>query len=1152
MKKFFKLIPAALAVVALASCSNDELFGEKAEVVQKVKDGLTVQVEDLDGASTRQANAAFNGHGVVWEEGDQINVYDNKLTMYDEYKFVKDEKKFKGVNEEGATRISSTQYALFPADRVDYAGWASEGTKAVMRIPEIIFYDEESEFGSGKNYAYVSNLPMWGTASGSYPEAEVSLHYLTGVLRLNLQNAFAKEANFIKIESQDDQPISGAFQAYLSEGSTVKDEAYLEQGSAALQTANAIYIDLRNAPAYITNLYIPIIARYYDYLKVGYSNIELDATALPENSEQIIEALDALAWSEDEEAEDAGWKTIRNWDAGITFNRGKMRSLYEETQFDLSGVTTCEMLSETFAQYENYELGKETPAEILELTIGGEDGLAVTRTSENYKDDYTIYLPNMKPKKIIVNIPAGIKTDDNAPDLMIVDKNIKDPFAGELVINVMEAGISEGTLNSITVNMPKAKFRLAGQIGEGTINGVDEGKGGIQIKNVDEVFFGDGETATEITAEVTVNSAYSVNITDNAKLISDLDLVNTKNISAKEERPSAGVYVNAGGELEGKLEVLNANVYCDGTQSPEAYVYGSKGTVNIAGEAGNMNSLYTIGDVIIANTAENVAIKEALSLLGNNTVTLKQGYIAAIVYDQTAGEFADAAGVGKYGKASAGNFGKYYVKPLNNLTTSDCRAKIVTIKLDEIIGDGLTAIGSVQDEMLTFDAAQAQAVSGDHVWNFIKFTDSKWGGKVPGEDFQEYAVGKEDGHIYTATELAAIEGCEVEDGIVLYNNFDLNNEPWTNPDLTVNFDGEDPRWATARTADHLARIEDVCAIDLLKEDKVHTISNLYLKDETDNTELRDYDEDEQFGLLGKFEGEECKNFIINKVKTTTLEGTIQIGAVAGVAEGATLFTNIQVANAKLGGTTYFQETPIYKGVRYVGGLIGKANVTAELSIYLNKISKTTISGQGYMGGLIGAAVEDNTVKIDRNNVSISGFVVGPQPENYDMVNKNYGTVGMAIGQVDEPDAQIDEDMQMAHTRAYDAGGGNGTKVELGLFKKNKFNDAITGNRKALGFLYNFLVGKYTDSAMEYEAGNQLKYGFYGGDVLFGYSPNSETNIKADDALSPLSSVENWTHDATIWVAKDKDTFVDDTAVDPKYRLNGYLQFTPYLDADPAY
>lgn len=1142
MKKIFKLIPAALAVVALASCSNDELFGEKAEVVQKVKDGLTVQVEDLNGASTRQANATYNKHSVVWEEGDQINVYDNKLTLYDEYKFVENEKKFKGDNEEGATRISSTQYALFPADRVDYAGWSSEGTKTVMRIPEIIFYDEESEFGSGTNYAYVSNLPMWGTATGTYPEAEVSLHYLTGVLRLNIQNAFAQEANFVKIESQDDQPISGAFQAILSEGTTVKTEAQLEQGSAALQTDNAIYIDLRNAPSYITNLYIPIIARYYDYLKVGITNIELDATALPENSEQIIEALDALEWNEDKTT---GWETIRNWDAGITFNRGKMKSLYEETQFDLSGVTTCEMLSETFAQYENYEIGSNTPADILELTIGGENGLFVTRTNENYKDDYTVYVPNMKPTKIIVNIPAGINAGDPDPDLMFVDKNIKDPFQGELVINVMDAGIATGKLNSITVNLPKADFRLAGQIAEGGIadftpddNNPLTGRGGIQIKNVDDLFFGDGETETDITATVKVNTAKTVNITDKAKLTSDLDLVNTKNIEQ--------VNINAGGELvsvEDGLEVLNATVNCDGTQGDDAFVYGSKGTVNIGGEAGTMKNLYTIGDVNIANTKENVAITGILSLLGNNTVTLKQGYIKEIVYNQEAGAFSDETGTGKYGK-NPNNYGRYYVKPLEALTTSDCRSKLVTIKLDEIIGDGLTAIGSVQEEMLTFDAAQAQAASGAHIWNFIKFTDSKWGGKVPGENFQGYALGKRDGHIYTATELAAIEGCAVEDGIVLYNNFDLNNEPWTNPDLTVNFDGEDPRWATAEA--HLDRIEDVCAIDLLKEDKVHTISNLYLKDETDNTATGDYDEDEQFGLLGLFEGEVCKNFIINKVKTKTLDGTIQIGAVAGVADGAKSFTNIQVANAKLGGTTYFQETPIYKGVRYVGGLIGKAKVTAELSIYLNKISKTTISGQGYMGGLIGAAVDDNTVKIDRNNVSISGFVVGPQPENYDMVNKNYGTVGMAIGQVDATDINIDE------TRAYDAGGGDGTKVELGLVKENKFNDAITGNRKALGFLYNFLVGKYTDSAMEYVAGNQLKYGFYGGDVLFGYSPNSKTNIKAKDALSPLSSVEDWTHDATIWVAKDKDTFVDDTEVDPKYRLNGYLQFTPYLDADPAY
>ena len=414
MKSFFKFVPAALALMALASCSENDLLGES-NVVEKVKGGLTVEVEQLGGDVTRQGNATYNGHAVVWQENDQINVYDNKLTMYDEYKFKADQKKFIGVNTSGTTNISTTEYALFPANQVDYAGWSSQGTKAVMRIPQLIIFDEESEFGSGTNYTYVSNLPMWGSATGTYPEAEVSLKYLTGVLRINLQNVFAEKATFLKIESQDDQPISGAFQAELSDkdGNVITD-AKLEGGTSALSTANAIYVDLRNVPSYLTNIYVPIVARDYDYLKVGITKmVATEASPLKDNEEQIVSDLDLLAWTG---SATSGWETLRNWDAGVTFSRAKMKSITEEAQYDLAGVTTCEMLTETFKQYANYKIGDANIADVLTLNIGGTNGLAVTRTgNENYKDDYTIYVPETEVDKIVVNIPAGIKAGAGTP-----------------------------------------------------------------------------------------------------------------------------------------------------------------------------------------------------------------------------------------------------------------------------------------------------------------------------------------------------------------------------------------------------------------------------------------------------------------------------------------------------------------------------------------------------------------------------------------------------------------------------------------------------------------------------------------------------------------------------------------------------------------
>ena len=1114
MKSFFKFVPAALALMALASCSENDLLGES-NVVEKVKGGLTVEVEQLGGDVTRQGNATYNGHAVVWQENDQINVYDNKLTMYDEYKFKADQKKFIGVNTSGTTNISTTEYALFPANQVDYAGWSSQGTKAVMRIPQLIIFDEESEFGSGTNYTYVSNLPMWGSATGTYPEAEVSLKYLTGVLRINLQNVFAEKATFLKIESQDDQPISGAFQAELSDkdGNVITD-AKLEGGTSALSTANAIYVDLRNVPSYMTNIYVPIIARDYDYLKVGITKaVATEASPLKDNEEQIVSDLNGLTWNE---TPATGWQTLRNWDAGVTFSRAKMKSITEEAQYDLAGVTTCEMLSETFKQYANYKIGDANIADVLTLNIGGTNGLAVTRTgNENYKDDYTIYVPETEVDKIVVNIPAGIKAGAGTPkvDLQIVDADIKKPFKGELVINVQNAGITNNDLGNIIVNLPGAKFRLAGDFT--VANALDK----LQVKNVAELFIGDGATTTVLTTTngITVNTAEKLHVTNLATVNNALDLVNTKDMKE--------VNINAGGVVAANLEVLKATVNVDGTESANTYVYGSAGIVNIGGNAGTMLNLATIGDVNIANTAENDAITGWLSVLGNNTITLKQGYVRAINYDETVGEFNDATGSGKYGKSTAGNYGKYYVKPLSQLTKSDKRSKLVTIKLDEIVGDGLTAIASIENDLLEYS-------DGTDVWNFAQLTESKWGGKAIAAAHQaNYSSAAANDKIYTASELATIGANAAAGGTYfLYNNFDLDNKTWTCPAITINFDGRDPRLAA--TDEHSARIDEVVVNGFAG--KVHYIKNLKFAPAANaaNTGL--------FASITPAADATIQNVNIETVTTTTSGRNSKIGTVAGLADASAAnitFTNIYVKSAALGGTTYTGSTPTFVGVREVGGLVGNATTAAGKTIAFtaNKIETTSISGQGYLGGIAGAAIGAGTVTIQGNNVSLTSFTNAPQPSNYDMVNKNYGTIGMAIGQVDQPE-----------TAAAD-----GTTVNVGIAPAavNTFNDVIAGNRKTLGFPYNFVVGQYTNTRMAYVAGDELKYAFYGGDVLFGYSPNSATRINVRDAKSPAGASTNLNHDATKWVAADKTNF-DNIAA--KYKLNSYIQWTPYIEANPAY
>ena len=90
MKRFIKLIPAALALVALASCSQDDLFSK--ENNQQAVDGKTM-IASIEGTEsiTRAAFAENKNdagkadkRALVWTVGDSYKVY-GELATADKY-----------------------------------------------------------------------------------------------------------------------------------------------------------------------------------------------------------------------------------------------------------------------------------------------------------------------------------------------------------------------------------------------------------------------------------------------------------------------------------------------------------------------------------------------------------------------------------------------------------------------------------------------------------------------------------------------------------------------------------------------------------------------------------------------------------------------------------------------------------------------------------------------------------------------------------------------------------------------------------------------------------------------------------------------------------------------------------------------------------
>lgn len=1073
-------MPVALAAFALASCSSDDLFSDGAKQ-QKVKDGLTVNVETLmdEGSSiTRQGNVA-TGNGVVWEVGDLINVYDDKLAIYDEYAF--DGGKFAGINDPDESRIASTQFALFPADRVDYAGWtAAEGAKAVMRIPQLIIYDEESEFQtSDKKDVYVSNLPMWGTATGTYPEAEVDLKFLTSVLKINIKNAFANNITFLKVETQDATPISGAFEAILNAADPTA--AKLQKGLSSLTNSNAIYVDLRNVPSYMTYIYLPIIAGHYDYMKVGVtSNLPTDAKPLERNADLIVSALETLDFTENAET---GWLTIRNWEAGVDFAKSSVKPLSKETQYTLDKVNTCEMVTKALEQYKNNPGDADG---VLELNIGGTDGLLISRELD--ATDWTIKVPDMAASKVILNVPSGITNDVTNPvTLTVEDANSKAPYGGEVELNA--AKVTNNDL-ALSVELLDADFTLAGDFA------APKKLTPIEIKNVSTFTIGNGTDITGLAydAELSIKSAEEVVVENNATVRTPLELVETKGLT--------DVTIKEGGLLNtyATLSVLNADVHVQGVITTDVFVYASAATTYIGeNEAdGSIANLYTIGKVQIENENESEAITGKISALGNNIINVKQGYVKLVTYDNTKGGFKP--GTGLYD-------GKYVVKNLADLSKSDYQYKQVTVHFME--NEGNTAFQTIDPTLLEY-------ASGADYYNWIVFDNaSTWNGEVIDDvNFTDYQLGVNLNNIYTACQLAT-QGT-VDGQKALYNNIDLNNKQWTNPQLNRSFTGLDPRYKNAEGNKHAARIEKVTTAGVDGKKGIHTIKNLKLQNTQDGIAKNKKKEFGLFGtILASSKDINVVNFILDQVTCDlAVVGTgasavvpSQIGAVAGFVGGSknVTFKNIEVKNATIGGEANINaNTNSAVGIRKASTFIGEVGEpVAMVDINGNKIAGSVI-GQAFMGGVIGWDLNDATF-VDGNTIATTFSVpTANVPSSYDFAIMVCGTVGNVVGQF-EPQTLA-----------------SGT-LKIGTNKVNTITDGVTNNRASLGFKYNFLFESLT------------KYGFYGGNPAVGYSPN----FTKDNLI-----VNTQKYDPEIKKVASKTAF---DALGAAFKQNAYIQWTPWAE-----
>lgn len=210
-----KLFPVALAVLALASCSNDDLLNIDGQEVPKDANNLYVTVEPLqdgmDQAGTRAgfvygttASGGSHGQYLVWTKGDQVKIYDDNQNWRPQlwefnaaatkaYKKSEGFSVFSVIKEVAGQEATETPvqytnaYGVVPADLGSFTNEnRSEFTfdlsgLANYKLDRTAVTDVYTD-----GYLAKAPIPMWGVATSADGTSEMKVKYLTGILKVDI------------------------------------------------------------------------------------------------------------------------------------------------------------------------------------------------------------------------------------------------------------------------------------------------------------------------------------------------------------------------------------------------------------------------------------------------------------------------------------------------------------------------------------------------------------------------------------------------------------------------------------------------------------------------------------------------------------------------------------------------------------------------------------------------------------------------------------------------------------------------------------------------------------------------------------------------------------------------------------------------------
>ena len=1040
MKGLFKLTTAALALLTMASCSQDDLLSNKQDIQAPENGELRVELEDLiDPITTRAAFVPESNtkNTVYWQTSDIIKVQDESLVKYDLYRFNAKKGSFLNNDADGVTRVGAPKYALFPGYGMDGEWEYSDDANVITYdIPQTITYRERADIVDDGTIAFQSEVPMWGDAAAEGEGVKVSLRYLTAVLRVYLKNAHANVDGF-KVEAFADQActqplaINGATKAKISKGDEVLTDAQLEMEDRPLTlgTDNVItVVGIKNGyypasgDAY---LYIPLIAQPYAALKFYYTTDASVASPV--------------------------WKLIKTTKP-MTLKRQNVYRLSLES-FEVSGDEI------------------EGINAILKSEVETTGDLNITTQNETNldEDDRVIIIPaGMKASNITLDlkgITGGTSTDDKILEIESEDGK----YAGNIILDLGDGTVTN--LSNIYVNLPKGNLTIIGNFGSTHLGlGNTSGNPVDDKMIVKSVTVSQPEGVTSKVGNIYLNKEAGEGATDGAIKIGEGALANGIFLDPQEGNKLTSIVVD--GTLTTALDATKVDSNVDVTVGAKGVtnnistkgavtVNGGKaeaivagGDITIAAEEApasyNAKTLTTPADITVSGKAKvNASVNSTAE--GEAAITISdeatvgtidaqssvgaKAYVTVTISDKAAstGDIKNPTGKVVYSTEKAFVGTTFGVKDLElsskgkltNVTIPDNGSALINVDDQSTDGTGaceaitgtLTVgkkakitltqgyIGTITPQAtaaadactLTFGEGEGYTAIKTVSNDYIKPQNaSTWNGKVlPNKTY----VG---GQVWTACQLATVNLATAN--LTLKNNIDLGGETaWAMPALAKDFFGFDMK-----------------GYGVLTETTYPTISNVkILNKDSKNADI------DNAGLFSTITGTiAVKDFNITNATLTLTGAKKNAGILAGSATG----TGLWVTNVNVSGS--IETTAKFDNV---GGLIGQAEAPwigwtypSTLDTKVVSVTLTKLQGRYNIGGVIGNTTSTayfNKTKVDIAENGIT--VVDAKSFDVDVASDTKaGCVGMILGKADG-NVRIDE--------------------------ANIVADRIAGKKEALGF-----------------------------------------------------------------------------------------------------